>query len=119
MNNHNNGLEFESRLKKILKDRGFEVLSLSYTETADLIILSTPNYIIECKTSHKAVWYRKNPKQYDRLIALNSAWARVYIAIKFIINRKATIEFFDIRQDYPFKIGEGRSLDEFIEYIKD
>jgi Holliday junction resolvase len=119
MNNHSNGLEFESRLKKVLKDRGMKVLSLSYTETADLIILNNPNIVIECKISHKATWYRKNPKQYDKLIVLNSGWTRVYVAIKFVIGHKSTIEFFDIRQDYPFRKGKGMGLDEFINYIKD
>ena len=43
----------------------------------------------------------------------------VYIAIKFVVNRKAIIKFFYLKDaPYPYKVNEGYTLEEFINHCK-
>jgi Holliday junction resolvase len=117
MNNQKNGVNFEVKLKRLLTDNGLKVLNLGFNEVADLIIIDGKARIIECKRSHKAIWYRKNAKQYDRLMKLVSLGFSVYIAIEFIINRKSIIKFYYLPESpYPYKIDNGYTLEEFIRH---
>jgi Holliday junction resolvase len=121
MNNQERGNRFESELKKLLNDNGLFTLNLGFNETADLIVLDGKARIIECKVTHKEIWYRKNPKQYRKLLSIIEKGKSVYIAIKFIRdkNRAFTIRFYYLKDaEYPFKINEGYSLAEFIEHCK-
>jgi len=120
MNNQKNGVKFEIQLKKILNDNGIFTLNLGFNETADLVVVDGKARLIECKTSHKPIWYRKNPKQFERLMEFVKQGKSVYIAIKFVINRKAIIKFFYLKDaKYPYKINEGYSLEEFINHCKE
>ena len=119
MNNQRNGSKFEGELKKILNDNGIFCLNLGYNETADLIIVNGKTRLIECKTTHKPIWYRKNPKQYYRLMEFVNKGKSVYIAIKFIINRKSIIKFFYLKEaEYPYSVNNGYTLNDFINHCK-
>jgi Holliday junction resolvase len=119
MNNQKSGVNFETKLKKLLTDKGLKVLNLGFNETADLVVINGKVRIIECKRSHKSIWYRKNPKQYDRLMEMVKQGFSVYIAIEYIINRKSTIKFYYLPDSsYPYKIDNGYTLEEFISHCK-
>ena len=96
---YNYGLEFEKQLKQKLRKNGIIALNLGYNEIGDLII-PLKHIIIECKTTHSPIWYRKNPKQYDRLKELKNSGIYVFIAIKFRINNKSYLKFFEIDFKY-------------------
>jgi len=120
MNNKKNGIQFEVELKKILNDNGIFTLNLGFNETADLIVLNDKPWLIECKTTHKAIWYRKNSKQYYKLMDFVKRGKSVYIAIKFVVNRRAVIKFFYLKDaPYPYKMTEGYSLNDFIKHVKE
>ncbi len=120
MKNKRNGSEFEIELKKLLNDNGIFTLHLGYNESADLVVVNHKPRLIECKTTHKAIWYRKNPKQYSRLMDYVKRGKSVYIAVKFIVNRKAVIKFFYLKEaKYPYKMSDGYSFDEFVNHVKD
>ncbi len=120
MSNQKNGARFEMTLKKILDDNGLFTLNLGYNETADLVVVDGKARLIECKVSHKPTWYRKNPKQYKKLIQFVQMGKSVYIAIQFIINHKATIKFYYLKDSpYPYKVNEGYSLEDFLEHCKE
>ena len=116
MLNTQRGKRFESVLKRKLKDRGFKVLKLAIPETADLVLLNSKPIVIECKVCNQALWYRKNLKQYDRLLDMHKEGYDVYVAIKFTIYN-STIKFFRIDDVYPFSANEGQTLDEFVQYL--
>jgi len=119
MNNQKNGVKFEIQLKKILNENGLFTLNLGFNETADLVVVDDKARLIECKTSHKPIWYRKNKKQYERLMEFVEQGKSVYIAIKFVIKRKAIIKFFYLKDaKYPYKIEEGYTLEQFINHCK-
>jgi len=120
INNQKNGTRFEIELKKILNQNGLFTLNLGYNEVADLVVVDGKTRLIECKTSHKPIWYRKNPKQYEKLIEFVNQGKSVYIAIKFVVNHKAIIKFFYLKDSpYPYKMTEGYSLENFINHCKE
>jgi len=119
MNNQKNGVKFEIQLKKILNENGLFTLNLGFNETADLVVVDDKARLIECKTSHKPIWYRKNKKQYERLMEFVEQGKSVYIAIKFVIKRKAIIKFFYLKDaKYPYRFDEGYTLEQFINHCK-
>jgi Holliday junction resolvase len=117
MLNTRRGKRFETVLKRKLKTKGFKVLKLAIPETADLILLNQKPLLIECKVCNQSLWYRKNLKQYDRLLEMFNEGYDVYIVIKFT-GHDSIIKFFKIGDTYPFKYNEGKTLDEFIEGAK-
>jgi len=120
MSNQKNGARFEMTLKKILNDNNLFTLNLGYNETADLVVVDGKPRLIECKQSHKSTWYRKNPKQYQKLMSFVEKGKSVYIAIQFILNHKATIKFFYLKDSpYPYKVSEGYSLDDFLTHCRE
>jgi len=120
MNNQKNGTRFEIELKKILNQNGLFTLNLGYNEVADLVVVDGKTRLIECKTSHKPIWYRKNPKQYKKLMEFVNQGKSVYIAIKFVVNHKAIIKFFYLKNaPYPYKMNDGYSLENFINHCKE
>ena len=116
MLNTQRGKRFESVLKRRLKDRGFKVLKLAIPETADLVLLNSKPIVIECKVCNQYLWYRKNLKQYNRLLDMHIEGYDVYVAIKFT-SYNSTIKFFRIDALYPFSVNEGQTLDEFVQYL--
>ena len=120
MNNQKNGTRFEIELKKILNQNGLFTLNLGYNEVADLVVVDGKTRLIECKTSHKSIWYRKNSKQYEKLMEFVNQGKSVYIAIKFVVNHKAVIKFFYLKDaPYPYKMNDGYSLENFINHCKE
>ena len=113
MINTQRGKRFESVLKRKLKDRGFKVLKLAIPETADLVLLNNKPIVIECKVCNQSLWYRKNLKQYDRLLEMYNEGYDVYIAVKFT-SFDSVIKFFRIDDTYPFRVDSGKTLDAFI-----
>ena len=91
-------------------------MKLSIPETADLILLNSKPIVIECKVCNQALWYRKNLKQYNRLLDMRIEGYDVYVAIKFT-SYNSTIKFFRIDDVYPFSANEGQTLDEFVQYL--
>ena len=119
INNQKNGTRFEIELKKILNQNGLFTLNLGYNEVADLVVVDGKTRLIECKTSHKPIWYRKNARQYYKLMKFVNEGKSVYIAIKFVINHKAIIKFFYLKDaEYPYKIDNGYTLEDFINHCK-
>ena len=116
MLNTQRGKRFESVLKRKLKNKGFKVLKLAIPETADLVLLNSKPIVIECKVCNQSLWYRKNLKQYDRLLEMNNEGYDVYIAIKFT-SFNSIIKFFRIDDTYPFSVNEGQTLNEFLQYL--
>ena len=120
MSNQKNGARFETTLKRILNDNNLTTLNLGYNETADLVVIDGKARLIECKVSHKPVWYRKNIEQYQRLIKFVEMGISVYIAIQFVIGHKATVKFFYLKDaPYPYSIDGGYSLEDFIRHCKE
>ena len=116
MLNTRRGKRFESVLKRKLKDNGFRVLKLAIPETADLVLLNSVPVLIECKVTNRALWYRVNIQQYNRLFEMNKEGYDVYIAIKFT-SYKSIIKFFRLDDVYPYSVNEGMSLSEFCLYL--
>ena len=116
MLNTQRGKRFESVLKRKLKDRGFKVLKLAIPETADLVLLNNKPIVIECKVCNKTQWYRKNLKQYDRLLEMRNEGYGVLIAVKFT-SFDSVIKFFKIDDTYPFRVDSGKTLDEFVQSL--
>jgi len=119
MSNQKNGARFEMTLKKILNDNGLFTLNLGYNERADLVVVDGKARLIECKVSHKPIWYRKNIKQYERLMSFVKRGKSVYIAIQFVIGHKATVKFYYLKDaPYPYKVSDGYSLEDFLAHCK-
>ena len=118
MLNTQRGKRFESVLKRKLKDRGFKVLKLSIPETADLILLNSKPIVIECKICNQSLWYRKNLKQYNRLLEMYNEGYDVYIAVKFT-SYDSVIKFFKIDDIYPFRVDSGKSFNLFVQNLID
>ena len=118
MLNTQRGKRFESVLKRKLKDRGFKVLKLSIPETADLILLNSKPIVIECKVCNQSLWYRKNLKQYDRLLDMHNEGYDVYISVKFTAF-DSIIKFFKIDDPYPFRVDSGKSFNLFVQNLID
>jgi len=120
MSNQKNGARFETTLKRILNDNGLSTLNLGYNETADLVVIDGKARLIECKVSHKPIWYRKNKAQYYKLIKFVERNKSVYIAIQFILKHKAIIRFYYLKDSpYPYRVNEGYSLEDFIKHCKE
>jgi len=120
MSNQKNGARFEMSLKKILNDNNLFTLNLGYNERADLVVVDGKARLIECKVSHKPTWYRKNPSQYQKLMSFVEKGKSVYIAIQFILNHKATIKFFYLKDSpYPYRVDNGYTLENFIAHCKE
>lgn len=122
MSNHKYGLDFESELKKILNDEGITTLSLSYTETADLITISNKVRIIECKTvKNLPKFVIKNKEQYLRLKLLADKGYSVYFAVKYHFGRgsRNIIKFYYLNHHFNYSINEGYTLEEFIAHAHD
>ena len=118
MLNTKRGKRFESVLKRKLKDRGFKVLKLAIPETADLVLLNSKPIVIECKVCNQSLWYRKNLKQYDRLLEMYNEGFDVYIAVKFT-SYDSVIKFFKIDDPYPFRVDSGKSFNLFVQNLID
>ena len=116
MSNFRRGKKFETILKRKLIDRGFKVLKLAIPETADLVLINKYPVLIECKVSQSPIWYRKNNKQFERLTQYRVEGYFVFIAVKFIA-KPSIIKFFKLFDEYPFKIQNGLSLNEFIAWL--
>ena len=117
MSNFRKGKRFETILKRKLIDRGFKVLKLAIPETADLVLIKNNPILIECKVSQSITWYRKNNKQFDRLTQYMNDGYFVFIAVKFI-STPPIIKFFKLLDEYPFKIRDGLTLNEFVAELK-
>ena len=117
IHNHMRGKRFETILKGKLIDRGFKVLKLAIPETADLILLNRIPILIECKVSKSFVWYRKNNKQYEKLLKYLQDGYFVFIAIKFT-TAPSIIKFFSLDDEYPYRIEEGITLNSFVAWCK-
>ena len=118
MINTQRGKRFESVLKRKLKDRGFKVLKLAIPETADLVLLNSKPIVIECKVCNQSLWYRKNLKQYDRLLDMHNEGYDVYISVKFTAF-DSIIKFFKIDDPYPFRVDSGKSFNLFVQNLID
>ncbi len=122
MDNHKNGIEWETELKRIFKNNNLTVLNLGYNEIGDLVVFDGKPRVIECKVVHNNKFYlSRNTKQSKRLYELYSRGISVYYAIKFIIKHKSYIRFFIIKEsDNPLtlNINNGYSLTEFLEHVK-
>ena len=118
MLNTQRGKRFESVLKRKFKDRGFKVLKLAIPETADLVLLNSKPILIECKVCNKSLWYRKNLKQYNRLLDMHIEGYDVYVAIKFT-SFNSIIKFFRIDDPYPFRVDSGKSFNLFVQNLID
>lgn len=119
MNNQQNGTMFESKLKSLLKKEGIKAFLLAIPESADLIVLNGTHRLIECKTTHTALWTVKNKSQHERLISFAKDGISVYYAIRFTLKHKSTIRFFHIlTSDYPYDVRGGYSLEEFVYHLK-
>ena len=116
MSNFHRGKKFETILKRKLIDRGFKVLKLAIPETADLVLIKNNPILIECKVSQSPIWYRKNNKQFDRLTQYMNDGYFVFIAVKFALT-PSIIKFFKLFDEYPFKVKNGLSLNEFIAWL--
>ena len=112
MLNTRRGKRFETVLKRKLKDNGFRVLKLAIPETADLVLLNSKPILIECKVCKQSLWYRKNNKQYDRLLEMYKEGYDVFIVVKFTAYN-SVIKFFRLDDVYPYSVHEGMNLPEF------
>ena len=113
MSNFRRGKKFETILKRKLIDKGFRVLKLAIPETADLILINKYPVLLECKVSQSPIWYRKNNKQFERLTRYMVEGYSVFIVVKFI-SKPPIIRFFKLLDEYPFRVQNGLSLNEFI-----
>lgn len=124
------GTNFESWLKKKLRNDKLDAWHLGFTEGMDLIVINHKDRLIECKlhkiTTLKPVYYfSKHKKQHEKILKMCREHPEnsYYYAIKFwYAPRRFVIRFFyvpDICENvFVSPEDKGYTYEEFVEHVK-